>query len=750
MFPSAVPPTPGVGRTAGCNTPRVASVGMDVSSAVAHTPNSAGEWHWLLDHLLGVGKEAAHFGGLCGLAEPAQWGGRWHDIGKAADDVQGYLRACAIDPQRGRAKWAPHKMAGAVLAWELGLAPIALAIAGHHGGLPNLAGLKSSMSVERIAEHNRQGISAAAGEADLVCTAPSKLKEVLSPRGTGAGAMRELELTTRVLFSCLVDADFLDTEAHFDPDRAGLRQSSSLGMIALQERLHAATPSLLAARSEDVVADRRRQLLNSVLERSTLPPGLFTLTAPTGSGKTVMALSFALDHARRHGLKRIVMAAPYVSITEQTADVYRSLLDDGDAVVLEHHSGIRGSRDSMVARLAAENWDAEVVVTTTVQLLESLFSNLPSRCRKLHRLTRSVIIIDEAQSIPFGLLDPTLDLLNTLVARFGATVIMTTATQPPFDRLRSMRGVDITELVDDPAEWSARFARVALDYRPEPLVLADVPEIAAAEARQHDGQALVVLNTIDDASAVARSLTGLDGLVYLSTRLCPLHRRRVLADVRERLRTGRSCLLVATQVVEAGVDVSFPVAIRAMGPAIALTQVAGRVNRHGELGTGRLVVVDPSDGGCPPGDYAVGRDISRHLLHDGIDVLSEPGVREYYDRLSANMNDRFDSKGIQIERELLAYEKVAAQYRLIEKDMVSVLVDYRDALDVLGRARALPGRAAMRLLQPYLVSMRAPMAKQMREAGLIVPIRDFTLVERWVGSYSDVFGLEATAPSEEW
>ena len=397
-----------------------------------------------------------------------------------------------------------------------------------------------------------------------------------------------------------------------------------------------------------------------------------------------------------------------------------------------------------------ETWDAEVVVTTTVQLLDSLFSNRPAACRKLHRLARSVIVIDEAQSIPFGLLDPTLDVLRQLCERLGSSVVLSTATQPPFARLPSMSATTITELVDDPVAWSARFARVSVDYRRDPMDWDVLADLVTTEAAAHGDQCVVVLNTIDDASTVTRSLAGTSGLVYLSTRLCPAHRRRILGEVRRRLASGEGCVLVSTQVVEAGVDVSFPVGVRAIGPAIALAQVAGRVNRNGERERGRLVVVDPTEGHCPPGDYRLGRDIARDLLREGVDVLGEPGVREYYERLFINLNDNVDGKNIQAMRKALAFADVAAAYRVIDEESVSVLVDYGPSRAELDAARSMPARWAMRRLQPYLVSLRRKVADDLRNAGLIVPIRGFGLVERWSGQYDELLGLQTTTPSEEW
>lgn len=730
-----------------------------IGGAAAHSPNESGVWHQLTDHLREVGDAAARFANAFGMDDVARWAGRWHDIGKATSGFQDYILACSVDSATAKAQWAPHKMAGAVHAWQSRLAPVALAIAGHHGGMPNLGELRSIVSVEAALAHTQEALAALASESWLALDRPvNELEATFGlTGGSSPGGKRELEVLTRFLFSCLVDADFLDTEQHFNLCRASSRSSTSIGFEALERRMTQALPASVAERSADSVAADRGALYQGVVGRSAEARGLFTLTAPTGSGKTIAALGFAMAHARRHDLRRLVVATPFVSITEQTAGVYRSLLDlPDDSPVLEHHSSPRSDEDdestarAVSKRLATENWDAEVVVTTTVQLLDSLFSNRPAACRKLHRLARSVIVIDEAQSIPFGLLDPTLDVLRQLCERLGSSVVLSTATQPPFARLPSMSATTITELVDDPVAWSARFARVSVDYRRDPMDWDVLADLVTTEAAAHGDQCLVVLNTIDDASTLTRSLVGTPGLVYLSTRLCPAHRRRILGEVRQRLAAGEGCVLVSTQVVEAGVDVSFPVGVRAIGPAIALAQVAGRVNRNGERERGRLVVVDPTEGHCPPGDYRLGRDIARDLLREGVDVLGEPGVREYYERLFINLNDNVDGKNIQAMRKALAFADVAAAYRVIDEESVSVFVDYGPSGAELDAARSMPARWAMRRLQPYLVSLRRKVADDLRNAGLIVPIRGFGLVEHWSGQYDELLGLQTTTPSEEW
>lgn len=325
--------------------------------------------------------------------------------------------------------------------------------------------------------------------------------------------------------------------------------------------------------------------------------------------------------------RRVISAVPFISVTEQVADAYRAVLDPtgtGD-VVLEHHSGIRTRAEAQAgnglwSRLATENWDATFLVTTTVRLLETMFANGTSDVRRLHRMARSVIIVDEVQSIPWRLVEPTLEVLRDLVRHYGCTVVVSTATQPPFDRIGDLEGAEPRQLLDP--RWFDEFRRTRAVFEPLPLTWPEIGDRVHAEAERHAGQCLAVFNTIKDAGALTRQLVGHEGLFYLSTRLCQEHRRDVLREVNGRLGAGRPCLLVSTQLVEAGVDIDFPVAFRAVAPMTAIAQVAGRVNRHGLRTEGVLHVIDPSEGGSPPDEYRIGCNVTRDLLRNGVDPLS--------------------------------------------------------------------------------------------------------------------------------
>jgi CRISPR-associated endonuclease/helicase Cas3 len=417
--------------------------------------------------------------------------------------------------------------------------------------MPSRAGLKARIAEKRGDHSVRTALEIASR--NLRHLRPDSPLQDKTPSFVLDGAAENHELFVRVLFSALVDADYLDTERHFAPERSVAREWK-VDMEALWTRF-LADQARLTGVDPSPVNQIRHEIYEQCVRAAVQPPGVYSLTVPTGGGKTRSAMAFALLHAIRHAFDRIIVAIPYTSIIEQTADVYRGIF--GDAPVLEHHSGIDperaddGARPDW-ARLASENWDAPIVVTTTVQVFESLFSDRPSRCRRLHNIARSVIILDEVQTLPPNLLAPILDVLKDLVAHYHVTVVLCTATQPaltesPFTpQLRGFQRVQ--EITADAARYFAQLRRVRYE---RPGELWSWSQVAAV--MRQEPQALAVVNTKRDALALLDVL-GDSGGLHLSTLLCGAHRRDVLRDVRGRLARGEPCRLVSTQVIEAGVD----------------------------------------------------------------------------------------------------------------------------------------------------------------------------------------------------
>lgn len=719
------------------------------SVAFAHSANPRGQRHGLAAHLQAVAALAAQFAAPLGAPEAAHWLGIWHDLGKFSPEFQQYL----LDSEAGRARriGPDHKALGASVAARHAGA-LALLIQGHHGALHSPAEFQAWLGQRRNPRQWESALAAARRAlARLEPAAPIGLPAQVEGDALAA------ELFLRLLYSALVDADYLDTEAHFAGDSAATRGSPATisGLWAALEQAQTA----ITGRGQDAVAQARHEVYQACLAAAAQPPGIFRLTVPTGGGKTRSAMAFALRHALLHGQDRVIVAIPFISITEQTADVYRAIFEaeaGSPRAVLEHHSGAApaeeddsGVGEGIWARLAAENWDAPIVVTTTVQLFESLFANTPAKARKLHRLANSVILLDEAQALPAHLLEPILDVLQQLARHYHSTIVISTATQPAFEAIPAFRGLAATEIVPDAARLFSALERVRYEWRLDPpLPWGEVAAIMRAEP-----QALAVVNTKRDALALLDAL-GDPQALHLSTLLCGAHRRGVIAEVRRRLAAGLPCRVVSTQVVEAGVDLDFPLVLRALAPLDAIIQAAGRCNREGRLERGRVVVFEPQEGGLPPGPYRAATGVTRALVEGArVDLGSPSAPALYFQRLYQTIAT--DRGNVQALRSHLNFPEVAREFRMIDEDTESVAVRYgtpeqqaalRRLLDQL-QARAGNPRRLMRALQPYLVSIRRREAERLRRAGLVGEV--VPGLGEWLGHYDPVRGLAGADPEAE-
>ncbi len=708
----------------------------------AHSANSAGEWHGLTEHLQAVAKQSAEFAGVFCAREHGYWLGLWHDLGKFSPEFQRYLR--------GRGGSVDHKRAGARLALQR-LKAAALAIQGHHGGMDAWRKFADWLNDPGRAHAARE--DAARRRARQAVPALEPTTDIHLPAEAAASTLAS-EFLLRLLFSALVDADHLDTEAHFEPGRAAGRRLDT-DIPALWERFEAKHGELGVKAAGTAVNQVRSDIYAACLQAAQGPRGFYRLTAPTGAGKTLSAMAFALRHALRHDLRRVIVATPLISITEQTAQAYRDAFAPLDNTVLEHHSGasarnadqepdeyIAGA-DAERARLAAENWDAPVIVTTAVQLFESVFANTPQRCRKVHRLAGSVLILDEAQALPTYVLEPILDALRSLTTVGRASVVLSTATQPTFESIPAFRELRPRQIVPEPRRHFETLRRVTYDWRvDDPWTWAQV----ADEMRSQD-QALVIVNTRTDAMDLLDALDDPDAL-HLSTRLCGAHRLDVIEKVKARLAGGRPCQLVATQVVEAGVDLDFPLVLRALGPLDSIIQAAGRCNREGLLdGHGRVVVFQPEKRRLPSGPYTTATDIT--LAHiKGESDPNDPGrtAGAFFQRLFDTV--AIDRAGIQKLRKSFDFPAVAREFRMIDRggEVVAITSYGTEAeqdrvvgrLDELRRGYGNP-RELRRQLQPYLVTLYPYEAQRYRAHGFLPAASDLA-IPGW-DQYDRVRGL---------
>ena len=746
----------------------------------AHSPAPGGtRWHSLVDHLRSTAELARRFSSSFGGGEVAYWLGALHDVGKAACAWQEKLAAVAAT---GARVGIDHKSLGTRVAYERGLGGFAGAIFGHHGGLVDTPRLREAFQT-RLSDPLGNVASAERELQGLLPDLPERLDHVVSADWRADPLVGEMAL--RLCYSALVDADGLDTSAHFQ-GLASPRLRSDADFGHLFELFERRRSDELAVRGASPVGSLRERVYTDCLAAAAGERGVFRLGAPTGAGKTIASGGFALRHAALRGLHRVIIAVPFLTITEQNAAVYRRLLDeDGtEPVVLEHHSQVDfdDPKAGRWARLAAENWDAPFVVTTFVRLFESLFARKPSAMRRVHRLANAVVVLDEVQALPHAMLAPILDGLRLLVRSFNTTVLLSSATQPSFWALDEFKDVRCTDLIHDTPQLVSGLRRVRYQWQLDPKpTLADIAGQAGSEPA-----ALVVVNTTRDAKVVFDHWrdAGLDGLAWhLSTRMCPDHRRRVLETVRARLLAGERVLLVATQLIEAGVDVDFPVVFRAMAPADSLLQAAGRANREGRMPQGgRVIVFAPEDGGLPPGYRTLIGCTGRHFGPDKADPDDVAALERYYGNVYdvLNVSDREHvGQRIQQARQRWEFETVAEgprdattnrrdrklAFRMIDDDGISVVTpqgaqtpELRRELEQLIvelRQAPVPDLAKLRRLQAYTTNVHASVLSRPGVKALMRPIlgadeiRRGVLVE-WVGEYDAATGIDLDPNLEQF
>lgn len=756
---------------------------MIFAHSVAGAPTT--QWEPLSDHLAAVANTAQGFAASFGAGLPAHAMGLLHDIGKCSQAYQTYIgRPQVADNQR---HGPDHSTAGAreaiALYGEMLGKLMAFGIAGHHAGLSD--GVDLARRREKEIEPYPGWRDHAVDLPDLATMRDGLPR--LQPNPFAPGFAQAF--LTRMLFSCLVDADWLETE-RFAAQSRGERAPARGGCLTVAHR-DAVRAFMAAHRRDDTALNRLRSaILDHAVDKAALPPGLFTLTVPTGGGKTLTSLSFATEHAIAHGLRRIVYVIPFTSIIEQTADIFRTLL--GDAV-LEHHASFdpearapasdgdmeaEGADGAAKLRRDAENWDAPVVVTTAVQFFESLFAARRGKARKLHNLARSVIVIDEAQSMPVHLLRPCLAALDELARNYGATIVLCTATQPalrkedgalPRTKADGIEGLDIgdaRELAPDPALLYEKLKRVELVWRRDPT---DDDTIAARFAEQP--QMLCIVNSRAHARALFEAIESQGGAIHLTTLLCAQHRRAVLARVRDDLVHRRPVRLVATSLIEAGVDVDFPEVWRAAAGLASIAQAAGRCNREGRSdGFGRTVVFEPATHKPPPAIEAFYGPAREVLRREGLDPLGLEANTLYYQALYFRQG--YDALDRPTGKDAVAilpsisdrarsldfpFRSVADSFRLIDEVMDPVIIPWdaaaSDAIaDLSDPYRPFPPAGILRRLQSYVVPVPAKVRAAMLAAGAVEMIRPKKYGDRFVllqnmDLYDPLRGLRLDQPT---
>jgi CRISPR-associated endonuclease/helicase Cas3 len=704
------------------------------------------KWESLDEHLQAVAVRAGTFAASFGLTKWGEVAGLLHDIGKNSDAFQTYIRGQSVSPD--------HSTAGAVEALNrygaLAGRILAFTIAGHHAGLADSKDLTIRLA-KRLEPYNHWE-NYTGSPPTIAELAQSKTPEKhLDYPGFHSAFL------TRMIFSCLVDADFLETERFYAAAKGEIvARGNYRTMIKLRDRLHAYMATKTLGAELTPLNQLRSEILTHAISRATCTPGMFTMTVPTGGGKTLTSLSFALEHAALKAKDRVIYVAPYTSIIEQTAQVFRDALST-DEDILEHHGNFdweaaedekcEADRDGLKKlRHAMENWDAPVIVTTAVQFFESLFAARTSPCRKLHNIANSVIVLDEAQTLPLHLLRPCMAALDELARNYGASVVLCTATQPalrkmdealPLNKFKQTQGFDIgpeRELAPNPPGLYAALKRVRVEVLPQPI---DDATIAARFAEQE--QMLCIVNTRGHAKALFDSIGELPGARHLTTLMCSAHRRKALAEVRQNLRHGHPVRLVATSLIEAGVDVDFPEVWRAETGLDSIAQAEGRCNREGKASAGRVVVFTPANHKLPKA-FTAYRDSARGPLQ-----MAEPlglgAMQQYFQELYFNRGyEALDTVKIDDQAGILPaikrtaptfdfpFASIAAGFRMIDETMRPVIVrraeqhgEVDQLLAVLRNSEVPPGRS-VRKLQQYTVPVPEGIWKRLLGTGAIQPV----------------------------
>ncbi|UJZ90507.1 CRISPR-associated helicase Cas3' [Haemophilus seminalis] len=724
-------------------------------------------WQTLQSHSVNVGEMASEFAQVFGAQEIACQTGQLHDLGKYSEAFNHRLHGGpSVDHATAGAKIAVERW-GNVLGKLM-----AFCIAGHHAGLANGSGEGDNRRTlkQRLALQFGEDIPAL----DNLWQQEIKLPQNLSAPPLKADAHHPFfsyAFFTRMLYSCLVDADYLDTEAFYlnlennaverggYPDLNALQRNFNQFINYFRRRI-AQAPEQTEAEKRNAALNRlRSEILDHAVEQAAQPQGLFTLTVPTGGGKTFTSMAFALEHAKRHGMRRVIYVIPFTSIIEQNAAEFRKAFGElGEQAVLEHHSTFddgklqnEATKDKL--RLASENWDVPIVVTTAVQFFESLFADRSSRCRKLHNIAGSVIILDEAQMLPLNLLLPIMQAIKELSQNYRCSVVMCTATQPAVQAENGFyRGFEnVREIAPKPTALFDKLRRTTVQH-----IGKQTDADLLAKLGEHP-QMLVIVNNRRHARSLYDQAKHLEGTFHLTTLMCAKHRSQKLDEIRGRLKSGEPCRVIATSLIEAGVDVDFPLVMRAEAGLDSVAQAAGRCNREGKRPSENSFVwiFTPEEQWKAPPELAAQAAVMR-LTADSFsdDLLSTQAVAAYFAELYQLKSSELDNKKIlKMHNDTgqsldFPFQTIADKFRMIESHMQPLIIPFdgeaENLISSLHHADHIGG--LLRKLQLYTVQIPKNALAALYKAGRIEPINEknfgkqfYTLIG--LDLYDDVAGL---------
>ncbi|EKO59403.1 CRISPR-associated helicase Cas3 [Leptospira kirschneri str. H2] len=647
--------------------------------------------HLIDDHLYSVAEFAKKFCEKFGAETFGYLIGLWHDLGKFKLEFQERIRIRSghigeeAHLEGKTAKSVKHSVSGAIHCLnkfkqsDIIKKLICLPILCHHSGLKNFG-----IDVD-IQLNDEKEISALS---ETITYIPQQILDGIELKQLGK-SFKDHSLLIRMLFSSLIDADRLDTERFMDLVKFKERYSKTIILQDLNIKLDKHLNDIQKQADATKVNSIRKRILEEVQSKTNLKPGFYTLTVPTGGGKTLTSLSFALKHCITNKMDRVIYGVPYLSIIEQTADVFKKIL--GEDSVLEHHSGIDISKEkeNSINRLLTENWDHPLIVTTNVQFFESLFSSKTTKVRKLHNIINSVIILDEAQMIPPQFLQPIVKTLKELVEYYNVKIILCTATQPTLSSIKStdlnFDGIDTAiELAPEPEKLFQELKRVII-HKPEEKKLSFME--VATRILNYD-QVLTIVNRKSDASGIFNQLTG--NKYYLTTNLCAEHRRDILKKVKNHLNNGESVYLVSTQLIEAGVDIDFPIVFRAVAGLDSIAQAAGRCNREGKLldengqeKLGEVFLFKPEQD-PPAGHLLQTEQASRDCIKNFEELIHPDTLKQYFNTLFWLKQDKgLDKEEIEKDKRSFQFETINKNFKLIDEDSRPVIVPYKEGKDLI-------------------------------------------------------------------
>lgn len=661
--------------------------------AISHLYQRKKDGKWIIqsneEHQKGVAEMAASYAGLFGLASWGSFLGLIHDKGKERAAFQQYIRKANGLPTDDKNHYTNHNHAfvGGLLAKEImGATTINLLsnqIISHHTGLHDYNELEAILQEESIpAEINKDNIKI---EKSLLINELTALDVLKSKEG--ANLFHHL---SRMLFSCLVDADRLDTERFMDL-QSWKQRGHSTSIATLLPKLEAYIRMLQSSSADTEVNQIRQKVQERCCKMSSNEKGFYSLTVPTGGGKTLSSLLWAMKHAASHSMNRIIIAIPYTSIIVQTARLLKKIF--GEENVLEHHSNfnpddVKNKEVREKLKLATENWDYPIIVTTNVQLFESLFGNKPSVCRKLHNIVNSVIILDEVQTLPTDFLQPIVDALKAYRKLFGVSVLFTTASQPVLcgkikGAQSELNGIEcITEIIPNEFALHDQLRRVTIEFDDKGNTY---DEIAAKVSLYN--KVLCIVNTRKDAKELYDRLPDEGVKIHLSRMMCPAHVGDAIERIKELLQDASQPIVrvIATQLVEAGVDIDFPVVFRQEAGLDSILQAAGRCNREGKLERGHTFVFSLSaEGRIPFGSIASANNARKNLLKDS-DWFSPVTMDRYFRQLYVRVNtfDKKDIKHYLGKPTELCFETAANEFKLIDDDGVNIIVNWGNSMELV-------------------------------------------------------------------